>query len=269
MRSKWVIIVCSAVILVFVGSGVLAPWLSPSNFSEIDLPDRLQPPSRTHLMGTDELGRDILSRMLYGGQVSFLVSVMVVSVSLLAGVALGAFSGFTGGWTDEILMRIADILLAFPGILLAIGMMAVLGPSLRNVVLALALIGWVSYARLARGLTLKLKELDFVSASRSLGASSSWILFRHILPNMIPALIVQASFGFAGAILAEASLSFLGLGVQPPQPSWGSMLNDGKNHLLDAPHLMLFPGIAIFVSVLAFNLLGDAWRDQLDPRFKE
>jgi peptide/nickel transport system permease protein len=269
LKSDKVTVVCSAVVIVLMASGIFAPWLTSINYSETNLPERLQHPSRAHFFGTDELGRDIYSRMLYGGRVSFLVSVVVVSVSLLLGVVLGASSGFTGGWTDEVIMRIADILLAFPGILLAIGLMAVLGPSLKNVILALAMIGWVSYARLARSLTLKLKELDFVSASRSLGASSFRILFRHIFPNMIPTLIVQASFGFAGAILAEASLSFLGLGVQPPQPSWGSMLNDGRNHLLDAPHLTLFPGAAIFVSVLAFNLLGDALRDKLDPRFKE
>ena len=165
-------------------------------------------------------------------------------------------------------MRLADILLAFPGILLAIAIMAILGPSLQNVVVALVLICWVPYARLARALTLKLRELDFVQASRSLGASSFRILFRHILPNMIPTLVVQASFSFAAILLAEASLSFLGLGVQPPYPSWGTMLSEGKNHLLDAPFLMVFPGIAIFLSVLAFNLLGDALRDRLDPRFR-
>jgi peptide/nickel transport system permease protein len=205
--------------------------------------------------------------MLYGGRVSFLVSFVVVSISLTAGTLLGAVSGFSGGWVDEVIMRIADVLLAFPGILLAIGLIAVLGPSLRNVIIALAMIGWVSYARLSRGLTLKLKQLDFVNASLSLGASRFRLLLHHIVPNLAPALMVQASFGFAGVILAEASLSFLGLGVQPPQPSWGSMLNDGKNHLLDAPYLTLFPGIAIFLSVLSFNLLGDALRDKLDPRF--
>jgi len=205
--------------------------------------------------------------MIYGGRVSFLVSFIVVTLSLVLGVLLGGLSGYSGGWMDELIMRLADILLAFPGILLAIGLIAVLGPSLQNVVIALAMVGWVSYARLSRGLTLKLKQLDFVTASRSLGASSSRILFHHILPNLVPALIVQASFGFAGVILAEASLSFLGLGVQPPQPSWGSMLSDGKNHLLDAPYLTLFPGLAIFASVLSFNLLGDVLRDKLDPRF--
>jgi peptide/nickel transport system permease protein len=165
-------------------------------------------------------------------------------------------------------MRIADILLAFPGILLAIALMAVLGPNLKNVIIALAALGWVSYSRLARSLTLKIRELDFVTASFSLGASQWRILLHHILPNLLPAVIVQISFSFAGMILAESSLSFLGLGVQPPFPSWGSMLNDGKNHLLDAPHLMIFPGFTIFLSVLSFNLVGDALRDRLDPHLR-
>jgi peptide/nickel transport system permease protein len=269
LKSNGLIVVCSGVILLLLGLSVFAPWLTTTSYSHIQLQDRLQGPSLKHLLGTDELGRDIFSRMLYGGRVSFLVSVVVVAVSLVIGATLGASSGYVGGWFEELIMRIADVLLAFPGILLAIGLMAVLGPSLENVILALAMIGWVTYARLARGVTLKLRELDFVRASQSLGASPFWILSRHIFPNMIPVLIVQASFGFAGTILAEASLSFLGLGVQPPQPSWGSMLNDGKNHLLDAPHLTIFPGLAIFISVLAFNLLGDALRDKLDPRFTQ
>jgi peptide/nickel transport system permease protein len=205
--------------------------------------------------------------MLYGGRVSFLVSLAVVSFSLVIGVTLGSIGVMMGRWADELVMRFADILLAFPGILLAIGLIAVLGPSLQNVVLALILIGWVSYARVARSVILKLNELEFVDASRSLGASTVRILFCHILPNVLPSLVVQSSFSFAGMILAESSLSFLGLGIQPPDPSWGSMLNEGKNHLLDAPQLILFPGLAIFLSVLAFNLLGDALRDQLDPRF--
>ena len=222
-----------------------------------------------HWFGTDELGRDILSRLVYSGRVSFLLSTMIVAFSLLIGLFLGAICGFRGGWMDEIVMRGADVLLAFPGILLAIGLMAVLGPSLQNVIIALVVVGWVTYARLARALAQKLRSMEFVQASKSIGASSARILFRHIVPNMMPSLIVQASFSFAGVILAESALSFLGLGVQPPDPSWGNMLNDGKNHLLDAPHLTIFPGIAIFLTVLCFNLLGDALRDRIDPRFKD
>jgi ABC-type dipeptide/oligopeptide/nickel transport system permease subunit len=262
------IVVCSSVILILFFSSVLAPYLGLIPYDEIHLSERLLPPSPSHWLGTDELGRDVLSRLLFGGRVSFLVSLIVVSISLVIGVALGSISGWAGGWIDEVIMRFADVLLAFPGILLAIGIMAVLGPSLTNVVIALVFLGWVIYARLARALTLKLRELDFVQASKSIGASSFRILLRHIFPNMIPTLLVQASFSFAAILLAEAALSFLGLGVQPPDPSWGSMLSEGKNHLLDTPQLMLFPGLTIFISVLAFNLLGDGLRDRLDPRFR-
>lgn len=262
-------VVCAAFLTIILVASLLAPLLAAYSYDEINLPSRLQLPSKQHWFGTDELGRDILSRLLYGGRISFFVSFVVVILSMVTGVTIGLISGFYGGWLDEVLMRLADIFLAFPGILLAIALMAVLGPSLQNVVIALVSIGWVSYARIARSLTLKLRELDFVRASINLGAGTFRILFRHIFPNVIPTLIVQASFSFAGVILAESSLSFLGLGVQPPHPSWGTMLNEGKNHLLDAPYLMMFPGLSIFASVLSFNLLGDALRDRLDPRFRQ
>ncbi len=257
---------CASILLLLFLSSLIAPVLGLPSYSEIDLTHRLLPPSSAHFFGTDELGRDILSRLLFGGRISFLVSLLVVLFSLSIGIGIGCAAGMSGGWVDELLMRAVDILLAFPGILLAIGLMAVLGPKIQNVIVALVIVGWVGYARLARGLTLKLREMDFVQASRSLGASSGRILLRHILPNILPSMIVQASFGFAGVILAESALSFLGLGVQAPQPSWGNMLSDGKNHLLDAPHLTIFPGLAIFITVLSFNLLGDALRDRLDPR---
>jgi peptide/nickel transport system permease protein len=245
---------------------LLAPVLAPVPYNEIRLSDRLSPPSRAHWMGTDELGRDILSRILYGGRISFGVSIVVVSLSFVIGITIGSLCGFLGGWFDELMMRIGDLLLAFPGILLAIGLMAVLGPSVHNLVFALVLLGWVSTARLARGLTLRLRELDFVTAAKNLGASPYRLLRFHLLPNMLPPLIVQASFAFASVILAESSLSFLGLGVQPPAPSWGNMLSEGKNHLLDAPLLTVMPGIAIFLSVLSFNLLGEGLGDVLNPR---
>jgi peptide/nickel transport system permease protein len=262
-------LICASFLTIMLATSLLAPFLAAYSYDQINLPARLQLPSNQHLLGTDELGRDILSRLLYGGRVSFFVSFVVVILSMSTGVTIGLISGFYGGWLDEVLMRLADIFLAFPGILLAIALMAVLGPSLQNVVIALVTIGWISYARIARSLTLKLRELDFVRASVNLGAGTFRILFQHILPNVIPTLIVQASFSFAGVILAESSLSFLGLGVQPPHPSWGTMLNEGKNHLLDAPYLMMFPGLLIFTSVLSFNLLGDALRDRLDPRFRQ
>ncbi|PWT91701.1 MAG: peptide ABC transporter permease [Acidobacteria bacterium] len=253
----------SFILIFLILCSILAPILAPISFSEIHLKDRLQPPSSSHLLGTDEMGRDIFSRLLYGGRISFLISLCVVCLSVIIGVTSGSISGYFGGWSDECFMRIADIFLSFPGILLAIGIVAVLGPALNNVILALVLIGWVSYARLSRGLVLKFREFEFVTALHSLGASWPRILFRHILPNVVPAILVQASFGFAGTILAESALSFLGLGVQPPQPSWGNMLNDGKNHLLDAPIMAVFPGMAIFVTVLVLNLLGDALRDRV------
>lgn len=260
--------VCAAILIFLVSVSLLAPILAPEPPASLDLDVRLHPPSRSHLLGTDELGRDILSRLLYGGRISFLVSIAVVSLSLLIGLLLGLICGYRGGWIDEVFMRLADIVLAFPDILMAIGIIAVLGPGIQNVVFALVLIGWVSYARLVRGLVLKFREFEFVTASRSVGASGGRLIFRHILPNVIPPIIVQTSFGLAAAMLAESSLSFLGLGVQPPQPSWGNMLSDGKNHLLDAPYLTIFPGLAIFLAVLAFHLLGDALRDQLDPHLR-
>ena len=259
---------CAVGLFAILFLSILAPVLSPFAYDTIDLPSRLQVPSSKHWLGTDELGRDILTRLLYGGRISFFVSFVVVLFSMVFGVTVGLIAGFRGGLLDEVVMRLADVLLAFPGILLAIALMAILGPSLQNVVIALVTIGWVSYARLARGLTLKLRELDFVRAAINLGSNPSRILIHHIFPNVMPSLIVHASFSFAGVILAESSLSFLGLGVQPPHPSWGTMLNEGKNHLLDAPYLMMFPGLSIFLSVLMFNLLGDALRDRLDPRFR-
>ena len=206
------------------------------------------------------------SRLLAGARISLMVGLVVVGVSASIGLMVGAVAGYVGGLTDEVISRIIDILLAFPGILLAIALVAVLGPSLTNVVLALTAIGWVGYARLVRGQVLKARELEFVQAARALGARPARLLARHIIPTAIPALVVQATLGMAGAILAEAALSFLGLGVQPPTPSWGTMINGGRVHLIDAPHLTVFPGLAIALLVLGFNFLGDGLRDRLDPR---
>jgi peptide/nickel transport system permease protein len=234
-----------------------------------DLPLRLTGPSMTHWFGLDELGRDILARLMAGARVSLLVGVVVVGISASVGTLLGSIAGYYGGLVDEAVSRISDILMAFPGLLLAIAVVAVLGPSLANVVLALALIGWVGYARLVRGQVLRVRELEYVQAARALGAATPRILARHIIPAALPALTVQATLGMGGAILAEASLSFLGLGVQPPTPSWGTMLNYGRAHLLDAPHLTIFPGVAIAILVLGFNFLGDGLRDALDPAMSE
>jgi peptide/nickel transport system permease protein len=234
-----------------------------------DLPLRLTGPSMTHWFGLDELGRDILARLMAGARISLLVGVVVVGISASVGTLLGSIAGYYGGLVDEAVSRVSDILMAFPGLLLAIAVVAVLGPSLTNVVLALALIGWVGYARLVRGQVLRVRELEYVQAARALGAATPRILARHVIPAALPALTVQATLGMGGAILAEASLSFLGLGVQPPTPSWGTMLNYGRAHLLDAPHLTIFPGLAIAMLVLGFNFLGDGLRDAIDPSMSE
>jgi peptide/nickel transport system permease protein len=258
-------LVGAAIVLTAIVAAVFGPLLSPFDPAAQELALRLEGPTGAHWFGLDELGRDILARVLAGARISLLVGLVVVGVSATVGIALGSIAGYFGGRIDEAISRLIDILLAFPGLLLAIAMVAVLGPSLTNVVLALALIGWVGYARLVRGQVLRARELEFVQAARALGATTSRILLRHVIPTTLPAVTVQATLGMGGAILAEAALSFLGLGVQPPTPSWGTMLNYGRGHLLDAPHLTVFPGIAIAVLVLGFNFLGDGLRDRLDP----
>jgi peptide/nickel transport system permease protein len=253
------------IVLVAIVAAVVGPWLAPFDPAAQQLALRLEGPSGTHWFGLDELGRDIFARVLAGARISLLVGLVVVSVSSTVGIAFGALAGYFGGRVDEAISRLIDILLAFPGLLLAIALVAVLGPSLTNVVLALSLIGWVGYARLVRGQVLRARELEFVQAARALGATTTRILVRHIIPSTLPAVTVQATLGMGGAVLAEAALSFLGLGVQPPTPSWGTMLSYGRGHLLDAPHLTVFPGLAIALLVLGFNFLGDGLRDRLDP----
>src|SRR5262245_14436686 len=231
-----------------------------------EIAQRLASPTLSHPFGLDELGRDILARVLAGARVSFLVGLTVVAVSAIVGTLLGAVAGYFGGPIDELISRLIDTLLAFPGLLLAIAIVAVLGPSLINVLVALTLIGWVGYARLVRGQVMRAREFEDVHAARAAGAGAPRILWRHVIPTAFPALAVQVTLGMAGAIIGEASLSFLGLGVQPPTSSWGTMLNGGRAHILDAPHLTIFPGIAIMLLVLGFNFLGDGLRDWLDPR---
>ena len=254
------------IVLVTVVAAVAGPFLSPYDPSAQDLARRLEAPTLQHPFGLDELGRDILARILAGARISLLVGLAVVGVSSLLGMTLGSIAGYFGGKVDDVISRVIDVLMAFPGILLAIALVAVLGPSLANVVLALSVIGWVGYARLVRGQALRARELEFVQAARALGAGSPRIVARHVLPTAFPAVVVQATLGMAGAIIAEAALSFLGLGVQPPTPSWGTMLDAGRSHLLDAPHLTIFPGLAIAVLVLGFNFLGDGLRDRVDPK---
>lgn len=255
----------AVIVLVTVLAAVFGPWLAPFDPTSQELALRLEGPTGAHWFGLDELGRDIFARVLSGARISLLVGLVVVSVSSAVGILLGSVAGYFGGRIDEAISRVVDILLAFPGLLLAIALVAVLGPSLTNVVLALSLIGWVGYARLVRGQVLRSRELEFVQAARALGATTPRILARHVIPTTLPAVTVQATLGMGGAILAEAALSFLGLGVQPPTPSWGTMLSYGRGHLLDAPHLTIFPGLAIAVLVLGFNFLGDGLRDRLDP----
>ena len=247
-------------------AAVFGPFLAPADPNAQDLALRLAAPSGAHVFGLDELGRDIFSRLLVGARISLLVGLAVVSVASSVGIMMGAIAGYYGGRVDLVISRVMDVLLAFPGILLAIAMVAVLGPSLTNVVLALSTIGWVGYARLVRGQVLKIRELEYVQAARALGATTSRVLLRHVIPATLSAVIVQATLGMAGTIIAEASLSFLGLGVQPPTPSWGTMLDAGRSHLFDAPHLTLFPGIAIALLVVGFNFAGEDLRERLDPR---
>jgi peptide/nickel transport system permease protein len=252
--------------MVMAVAAVAGPWLTRFDPAAQELALRLIGPSWTHPFGVDELGRDVLARVLAGARVSFLVAVMVVGSSALIGTTLGALAGYYGGFLDDAISRVTDMLLAFPGLLLAIALVAVLGPSLRNVLFALTAIGWVGYARLVRGQVLRVRQLEYVEAARALGATTSRVLLRHVIPAVVPTVIAQGTLGMAGAIVGESALSFLGLGVQPPTPSWGTMLNGGRAHLLDAPHLTLFPGLAIAFLVLGFNFVGDGVRDWMDPK---
>ena len=256
-----------AIVLVLILAALFAPWIGHANPSAQNLATRLQPPSMQHWMGTDELGRDIFSRILFGARISLLVSICVVLGCGTMGLTLGLLAGYTGGAFDRVVNRLfINAFLSFPGVLLAIAFAAFFGPGIGKVILALIITGWAGYARLARAQVLKVKESEYILAARSLGASPLRIMLRHLLPNILQPVLIQATIGMAGAILAEATLSFLGLGVLAPIPSWGAMLNDARSHLFDAPHMVVFPALAVMLSVLAFNLLGDAWRDWLDPR---
>jgi peptide/nickel transport system permease protein len=256
-----------AIVLVLILAALFAPWIGHANPSAQNLATRLQPPSMQHWMGTDELGRDIFSRILFGARISLLVSICVVLGCGTIGLTLGLLAGYTGGAFDRVVnLLLINAFLSFPGVLLAIAFAAFFGPGIGKVILALVITGWAGYARLARAQVLKVKESEYILAARSLGASPLRIVLRHLLPNILQPVLIQATIGMAGAILAEATLSFLGLGVLAPIPSWGAMLNDARSHLFDAPHMVVFPALAVMLAVLAFNLLGDAWRDWLDPR---
>jgi peptide/nickel transport system permease protein len=254
-------------VVVFLVCALFAPWIAPQDPAHIDLPARLMAPSSAHWCGTDELGRDILSRLVYGSRISMLVGSCVVGISLALGLIIGSIAGYYGGRIDLFVnVVLMNAFLSFPGILLAIAFVAFRGPGIFNLVLALSLGGWVGYARLVRGQVLAAREREYVEAARALGASDLRVIVHHILPNIVQPVVVQSAIGMAGAILAEATMSFLGLGVPPPTASWGAMLNDGRAHLFDAPHLVVFPALAVMLAVLSFNFIGDALRDFLDPR---
>ena len=256
------VVICSLTVV-----ALFAPWIMPYDPTVQDLTSRLLGPSWDHPFGNDELGRDILSRVLLGARISMRVGATVVLLSGIIGVLIGGFAGYVGGRIDTfVTVVVVNSLMAFPGILLAIALVAFLGPGIDRLIFALSVVGLAGYARLARGQVLKVKTLEFVEAAIALGASGPRIFFLHVLPSIIQPILVQASIGMAAAILLEASLSFLGLGIAPPVPSWGAMLNDGRGHLFDAPHMVVFPSVALVLTVLSFNFLGDALRDWLDPK---
>jgi ABC-type dipeptide/oligopeptide/nickel transport system permease subunit len=257
-----------AVVVLLLGGAALAPFLSRHDPTMIDLAGALQPPSGAHWLGTDVQGRDVWARLVYGARVSLAVGVASQAIALSLGVALGLVAGYYGRWVDELVMRLADVTLAFPTLLLLIAMAAAFEPSLGTVLVTIGVVGWAGMARLVRGQVLVVRQTEYVQAERALGAGDIRIMLRHVLPNVIAPVVIAATLGVAGAIMAEAALSFLGLGVQPPTPSWGAMIADGRDlsQLRGAPWTSLFPGLAIGAAVLGFNLLGDALRDALDPR---
>jgi len=258
-----------AIAVIFILTAIFASFIATHDVTAINTALRYAAPSGSHWFGTDALGRDVFSRVVFGARISLEVGIIVVVVSSIIGIFIGAIAGFYGGWVDKILSGyVFNVFLAFPGLLLAIALVAFLGAGLGKLILALCVIGWVGYARVMRGQVLKIREYDFVQAARALGASDWRILFTHIMPNAIQPLIVQASLGMAGAVLSEASLSFLGLGIPPPAPSWGTMLEEGRgiDILYNAPHVLFFPAIAIALTVLSFNFIGDGLREYLDPK---
>lgn len=265
-RENRMAAVSFAVIILFILAAIFAPLLTPYSWEEMELIHRLNPPSAAHLFGTDEAGRDIFTRMLYGSRLSLLVGILPSMVSLAIGSLLGVTAGYYGGWLDAVIMRLADIVLAFPSMLLAMVLMYMLGGGLFNVFLTLSLVNWASAARIIRAETLQLKEREFVESARAIGVKSPKIIFRHILPNCVPTIIVLFTLNIPDSILTESSLSFLGLGVQPPAASWGLMVNAGRQFFYTSPWLCLFPGLAVMIIVLAFHFLGDGLRDILDPR---
>lgn len=271
LRRLWrsrLAVLGAAIVLALVVVAIFAPWIAPYSPTRINLRERLQPPSGKHLFGTDDAGRDILSRVIYGSRVTLRICVLVVGLTLVIGTLLGLVSGFFGGWVDELVMRVSDVFLAFPALILAMAIAAALGPSLENAIVAMVAIWWPRYARVTRGQVLSIREIDFVAAARAAGASSFRIMLRHILPNCISPVVVQATLDLGEVVLTAATLSFIGFGAQPPTPEWGAMVSVGRNFLRDYWWYTTFPGLAILITVMGFNLLGDAVRDILDPRLR-
>ena len=261
-------------LLGFVTIGVLlflaafAPLIAPYSPTAMSLRDRLKPPSISHFFGTDDAGRDVFSRVVYGSRITLRICVVVVGLTLVIGSAIGIISGFVGGWLDEVIMRLSDIFLAFPALILAMAITAALGPSLQNAIIAMAVIWWPRYARIARGQVLTIREIDYVTSARAVGSGTPRIMFYHILPACLSPIIVEATLDLGEVIITAATLSFIGFGAQPPTPEWGAMVSVGRNFLRDYWWYTTFPGLAILVTVVGFNLLGDAMRDILDPRLR-
>ncbi|NUK31732.1 ABC transporter permease [Parageobacillus sp. VR-IP] len=267
-RKNKIALIGLGIVVFFILLAIFAPLLAPYDFKEPNLAERLQPPSSKHLFGTDDFGRDILSRVLYGARISLWVGFFSVLGSVIVGSLLGIIAGYYGRWIDGIISRLFDIMLAFPSILLAIGIVAVLGPSLQNALIAIAVINIPNFGRLIRSRVLSIKQEEYIMAAKAIGMSDTRILFHHVLPNSMAPIIVQGTLAIATAIIEAAALGFLGLGAQPPNPEWGKMLADSKDFLTQAPWTMIFPGLAIMLTVLGFNLMGDGLRDALDPRMK-
>ncbi|MGB4282264.1 nickel transporter permease [Methanosarcina thermophila] len=259
----------AGILIFFILAALFAGYIAPHDPEKANLELRLKEPCREYPFGTDHLGRCILSRIIFGARVSLLVGLLVVSSSFVLGLAIGTLSGYYGGWLDEIVMRVVDAFLAFPSLLLALGIAGLFGAGFMNLVIALITVDWAGYARLARGSVLTVKEQDYIKAAKGLGAGDMHVILRHVIPNIISPLIVMATIGMGYVILSAAGLSFLGFGVQPPTPEWGSMLSEGKTYIRSVPYIMIFPGIAIMLTVMAFNYLGDELRDLLDPREKK
>jgi peptide/nickel transport system permease protein len=268
-RQNGLAVAGGVIVLVLFVTAVLAPFVSPYNPDDIDRKHILEPPERLHPLGTDDLGRDVLSRMIWGSRISLSVGFVAVGIATLIGMMLGALSGYYGGWTDRVIMRFIDIMLSIPTFFLILAVIAFIGPSIWNIMTVIGLTSWMSVARLVRAEFLTLKEREFVLAARAVGAGDLRIIFRHIMINSMAPVLVSAVLGVAGAVLVESALSFLGIGVQPPTPSWGNILNLGKDNIEIAWWLSVFPGLAILITVLGYNLLGEGIRDSIDPRLRE